>query len=59
MDKNVTNPRKDLPTNRSEEPLGDLGSRGKTWTPRNGEQGISNRENDEDDVEPYNPDDAA
>ena len=31
------------------EPLGDLGHKGKTWTPSPGEQGISNRADDEDD----------
>ena len=31
------------------EPLGDLGHKGKTWTPDRGEQGISNRADDEDD----------
>ena len=31
------------------EPLGDLGHKGKTWTPDKGEQGISNRTDDEDD----------
>jgi hypothetical protein len=28
-------------------PAGDRGERGKTWTPPDGEQGISNREDDE------------
>ena len=32
------------------EPLGDLGHKGKTWTPDPGEQGISNRADDEDDA---------
>ena len=32
---------------RSEEPIGDLGHGHKTWAPESGEQGISNRPDDE------------
>ena len=36
---------------RSDEPAGDLGDR-KTWTPPPGEQGISNRADDEEESDP-------
>jgi hypothetical protein len=38
---------RDREMGREAEPLGDLGHRGKTWTPPEGEQGISNRPGDE------------
>jgi hypothetical protein len=41
----ATNTRTNAP--RSEEPQGDLGHGHKTWTPEDGEQGISNRPDDE------------
>jgi hypothetical protein len=40
----------------SEEPLGDLGGK-KTWSPEEGEQGISNRPDDESELVP--PEDEA
>jgi len=40
------NPNANVPE--SEQPLGDLGHEGKTWTPEPGEQGISNRVEDEE-----------
>ena len=36
----------------SEEPMGDLGHGHKTWAPESGEQGISNRPDDEGDTVP-------
>jgi hypothetical protein len=36
------------PRQRPDEPLGDRGQGDKTWTPDAGEQGISNRADDED-----------
>lgn len=41
-----TNAHRDGPVRR-EEPKGDLGQGHKTWTPETGEQGISNRPDDE------------
>ncbi len=38
----------DTPRQRPEEPLGDRGQGDKSWTPDPGEQGISNRADDED-----------
>ena len=38
----------DLGDGQNSEPLGDRGERGKTWSPEQGEQGISNRAGDED-----------
>lgn len=32
-----------------QEPKGDLGHSHKTWTPKSGEQGVSNRPDDDDD----------
>lgn len=40
------------PPARSEEPQGDLGQGHKTWTPDSGEQGISNRPDDEGNAVP-------
>jgi len=40
----------DISSNDQEQPKGDLG-RSKTWQPPPGEQGISNRSDDEDAVE--------
>ena len=43
------NPNRGTPQQGDEsEPLGDRGERGKTWSPEQGEQGISNRVTDED-----------
>jgi len=39
---------RDREMGRTDEPAGDLGGGRKTWTPPSGEQGISNREDDED-----------
>ena len=39
---------RDREMGRDSEPQGDLGKRGKTWTPPDGTQGISNRPGDED-----------
>ena len=46
MDNNQ--PNRTPPQGDESEPLGDLGERGKTWSPEQGEQGISNRAGDED-----------
>jgi len=42
-----TNPSANVPAQDGDEPLGDRGNGDKTWTPRPGEQGISNRPDDE------------
>jgi hypothetical protein len=42
------NPNQGAPQGGKIEPLGDLGERGKTWSPAQGEQGISNRAGDEE-----------
>jgi hypothetical protein len=42
-----TNPSANVPVQDGDEPLGDRGNGDKTWTPRPGEQGISNRPDDE------------
>ena len=49
-------PNRTAPQRDESEPLGDLGERGKTWSPEQGEQGISNRVADED-PEAENPTD--
>ena len=41
-------PSANVPRQNAEEPLGDRGKGDKTWSPEQGEQGISNREGDED-----------
>jgi hypothetical protein len=46
MDKK--NPNRGAPQGDESEPLGDLGERGETWSPEQGEQGISNRVGDKD-----------
>jgi len=46
MDTKEKNPGPDIPKQRPGEPLGDRGSE-KTWEPPQGEQGISNRPDDE------------
>jgi hypothetical protein len=43
-----TNPGANIPTQPPDAPLGDRGGDDKTWEPPPGEQGISNREGDED-----------
>ena len=48
MNRKDTNPSANVPTQLPEEPLGDRGRDHKTWTPAEGEQGISNRVMDED-----------
>jgi hypothetical protein len=47
MDIKETNPSANVPKQQPDAPLGDRG-REKTWEPPTGEQGISNREGDED-----------
>lgn len=46
MDIKQTNPNANVPKQRENEPLGDQGHE-KTWEPPAGEQGISNRADDE------------
>ena len=46
MDRKVANPSANVPD--ADEPKGDLGEKGKTWSPPADEQGISNRAGDED-----------
>jgi hypothetical protein len=48
MNQKATNPTANVPKQTPEEPLGDRGADDKTWTPPKGEQGISNRPNDQD-----------
>ena len=48
MNDKKRNPSGNVPTQLPQEPLGDRGQRDKTWTPAEGEQGISNRVMDED-----------
>jgi hypothetical protein len=45
------NPGANVPKQPADEPRGDRGSGDKTWSPDDGEQGISNRVEDEDDNE--------
>ena len=47
MDIKETNPSANIPKQQINTPLGDRGDE-KTWEPPEGEQGISNREGDED-----------
>jgi hypothetical protein len=54
MDSKYTNPGTNVPEQGPDEPRGDRGAGGKTWSPPTGEQGISNREGDEE----TGPDDA-
>ena len=50
-------PSANVPRQRPEEPLDDRGKGDKTWSPAQGEQGISNREGDEDsDAEGFDED---
>jgi len=48
MNSQEHNPSRDVPTQLPKEPLRDRGYGDKTWTPPEGEQGISNRVEDED-----------
>jgi hypothetical protein len=48
MNRPDTNPSANVPAQSPEEPLGDRGGGDKTWSPAQGEQGISNRVTDED-----------
>jgi hypothetical protein len=43
-----TEPNTDTPAQKPVEPLGDRGKGDKTWSPEQGEQGISNRVGDEE-----------
>jgi hypothetical protein len=45
-----TNPGANVPKQDPNAPLGDRGRDGKTWTPPQGEQGISNRPDDDVDA---------
>jgi hypothetical protein len=54
MDIKETNPSANIPKQPPDAPRGDRGSE-KTWEPPAGEQGISNREGDEDHVEEREP----
>jgi hypothetical protein len=47
MDRKNTNPSANVPSPSKDEPFGDHGRGDKTWTPEEGEQGISNRPDDE------------
>jgi hypothetical protein len=51
MDIKETNPSANIPKQQPDAPRGDRGKE-KTWEPPQGEQGISNREGDEDSEEP-------
>lgn len=66
MDQRDTNPSANVPRQGDDEPLGDRGQGDTSWTPRAGEQGISNRPDDmesapdddeEDDFEDEDEDD--
>ena len=46
MDRKDTNPSANVPSQSNKEPLGDRGQGDKTWSPQEGEQGISNRPDD-------------
>ena len=48
MDSKRTNPNANVPEQKPDEPRGDRGRGDKTWTPKPGEQGISNRPGDEE-----------
>ena len=54
MDSKYTNPGANVPEQGPDEPRGDRGNGDKTWSPPTGEQGISNRQGDEE----TGPDDA-
>ena len=47
MNSKDTNPNANVPRQDPNEPLGDRGQGDKTWSPEQGEQGISNRPDDE------------
>ena len=47
MNSKTTNPQANVSAHRDDEPAGDRGRDGKTWMPPSGEQGISNRPDDE------------
>jgi hypothetical protein len=51
MDRQDTNPSAHVPSQGKNEPLGDRAQRDKTWIPKEGEQGISNRPDDEVEAE--------
>ena len=56
MDRKDTNPSANVP--KTDLPKGDLGEKGKTWSPPAEEQGISNRPGDEQGIpefEEYDP----
>jgi hypothetical protein len=46
MNSKDTNPNANVPRQNSDEPHGDRGQGDKTWSPEQGEQGISNRPDD-------------
>ena len=46
---NKRNPSANVPRQTPDEPMGDRGQGDKTWSPNQGEQGISNRADDETD----------
>ena len=48
MNEKQKNPSSNVPAQSQNQPLGDRGMDGRTWTPPKGEQGISNRQGDED-----------
>ena len=48
MDSKYTNPSTNVPEQDPNEPLGDRGKGDKSWSPQQGEQGISNRIGDEE-----------
>jgi hypothetical protein len=54
MDIKETNPGRNVPKQQRDRPLGDQGSE-KTWEPPHGEQGVSNRSDDEATDEPAEP----
>lgn len=47
MNSKRTNPQANVPAQRDDEPAGDGGRADRTWMPPSGEQGISNRPDDE------------
>jgi hypothetical protein len=51
MDRRDTNPSANVPAAETDEPRGDRGQGDKTWTPDSGEQGISNRADDQNEVD--------
>ena len=56
MDTKETNPGANIPAQQPDGPLGDQGSK-KTWQPPPGQQGISNRDGDEESDEREEPKD--